>query len=105
MAERRTPTTDKVQAMIDASGGGANIKSGHETGISCGSTRDVVFPTAFLSIPDVVAISDSTQGKDHAIRIGSVSTAGFTIYVDKSHTGGGCSNVGVYWTATTAGNS
>lgn len=94
----------QISLHSHAGGGGADVKSGQETGISCGSSRDVIFTTAFSSTPNVVSVSDVTQSKDHAIRIGAVSTAGFTIYVDKTHTGGACANVGVYWIATNAGN-
>ena len=86
-------------------GGGADVKSGHESGISCGATRGVTFIAPFSLTPNVVAVEDDVAGKEHSIKVGTVSVSGFTITVTKDHTGGACSTVGVYWIATDAGNS
>ena len=85
-------------------GGGVDVKNGVETGISCGSTRSVVFTTPFSSTPSVVVGDNGDSAKEHTLKAISVTVNGFTIQVDKSHTGGACSDVGVYWIATNAGN-
>jgi len=93
MTERRCPTTEEVQAMIDASGGGANVKSGTVSG----SSGSVTFNTAFASTPQVVMTSlGSTATRDCILRVDSVSTTGFDWTADISQ--------GAGWIATDAGD-
>jgi len=96
MVERRTPTTEQVQAMIDAtSGNGANIKSGVSTG-PYGEEKQVDFVTTFLSIPNVVIVS--TTGK--FVGITEVTTTYFK-WKDWQYSG----EITIQWIATTGGNA
>lgn len=96
MTERRAPTTAKVQAMIDASGGGANVKSG--TKVATTGSNSVTFNTAFASTPRVVlTVQDASLAlRDCLYAIRSVSTTGFSFDVDAAAT--------YAWIATDAGN-
>jgi len=96
MTERRAPTTAKVQAMIDASSGGANVKSGLT---STGTSGNVTFNTPFSSVPQVVATveDDDLALRDCLYRVFNVSTTGFSWIADNNTT--------LAWIATDAGNS
>jgi len=94
MAERRTPTTGKVQAMINASAGGANVKSGKVSG----SSGSVTFTTEFASIPEVVMTVQSDSAlRDCLFKVKTVSTTGFEWVCD--------TNTTLSWIATNAGNN
>jgi len=85
-------------------GGGANVKSGIESGISENSTRAVAFGTTFAATPRVtVSLADSSTEISIA-QAHDVTVAGFTIRVVKSG-GGGSATRDVSWVATDAGNS
>lgn len=93
MTERRCPTTAQVQAMIDASGGGANVKSGTVSGAS----GSVTFNTPFSSTPQVVmTVQDTTALRDCLYKVTAVSTTGFSWEADISTT--------LAWIATDAGD-
>ena len=84
-------------------GGGPDLKSGLESAITEGTTRAVVFATAFASAPDVVVGFADTSTEISVCRAFSPTTAGFTIGVEKS--GGGAAKArDVSWLATEAGN-
>lgn len=84
-------------------GGGADVKSGFESGISENSTRGVTFNTAFASTPNVVVSLADNSDEISIAQVHSESTTGFTILVTKSG-GGGSANRDVSWIATDAGN-
>lgn len=86
-----------------AGGGGANVKSGVETGITENTTRTVTFTAAFSLTPDVVVGFADSSSEISVCAAHTVSTTGFTIAVNKVG-GGGSSNRDVYWIATDAGN-
>ena len=80
----------------DASGGGANVKSG--TVASSGGSISVTFNTAFSSTPQVV-LTPQDSGlalRDALYSITSVNTTGFTADVDADAT--------YAWIATDAGD-
>ena len=96
MTERRTPTTTKVQAMIDASGGGggANVKSGSLVP-AAKTWVTVSFTTPFASVPAVAgAIS-----KNAAWSLRNITVDGFEVYLNTT------GNNTFWWVATDAGNS
>lgn len=95
MTERRAPTTAKVQAMIDASGGGANVKSGQSTSPKA-TEAQVNFGTAFASTPRVVL----TPTDDKGVWVTEITTTYFKWNNNSKNT-----DVTVYWIATNAGNS
>jgi len=84
-------------------GGGANVKSGFESGISENSTRGVTFNTAFASAPNVVVSLADSSSEISIVHVSGASTTGFTIEVTKSG-GGGSASRNVSWIATDAGN-
>lgn len=94
MAERRCPTTEQVQVMIDAAGG-ANIKSGIKAA-SAGS-NSVTFNTPFASIPRVIlTVQDSIPLRDCLYQVTAVSATGFSFKTDAA---------AIYaWIATDAGD-
>jgi len=95
MAERRCPTTEQVQNMINAAGGGANVKSGTKAA-STGS-NSVIFNTPFTSTPRVVlTVQDSIALRDCLYQVTAVSTTGFSFDVDTAAT--------YAWIATVAGD-
>ena len=84
-------------------GGGPSLKSGLESAITEGTTRAVVFATAFASAPDVVVSFADNTAEQSTCSAYSPTTTGFTIRVDK--VGGGQSRSrDVFWPATDAGN-
>ncbi len=84
-------------------GGGPSLKSGLESAITEGTTRAVVFATAFASAPDVVVSFADNSAEQSTCSAYSPTTTGFTIRVDK--VGGGQSRSrDVAWCATDAGN-
>lgn len=94
MAERRVPTTEKVQEMIGV-GGGANVKSG--TVAANTGANSVTFNTPFASVPRVVlTVQDAglVLG-DCLYKVTSVSTTGFNFEADAAAT--------YAWIATDAG--
>ncbi len=84
-------------------GGGPVLKSGLESSITEGTTRAVVFATAFASAPDVVVSFADNSTEISICKAHSVTTAGFTIGVEKSG-GGAAKDRDVAWVATNAGN-
>lgn len=96
MTERRGPTTEQVQAMIDAAGlSGANVKSG--TVAASGGSNEVVFNTPFTSVPGVVlTVQDSIALEDCLYKITVVSETGFSFEADVAAT--------YAWIATDAGD-
>jgi hypothetical protein len=90
--------------MIDASSGGANVKSGFESAITENSERSVTFTTAFSSTPDVVVGLADSSDEISVLSAHTVSANGFTIKVNKSG-GGASADRDVYWIATDAGDS
>lgn len=95
MTERRCPTTAQVQAMIDASGGGANVKSGIK--VATTGSNSVTFATPFASTPQVVlTVQDSIALRDCLYAVRSVSITGFTFDADAAAT--------YAWIATDAGD-
>ena len=95
---------DIINRGNDPVGSGANVKSGFEGAIQEGTSRAVVFPTAFVSVPNVVVGFADNSGEISVPRAHSVTTAGFTIGVEKSG-GGAAKNRDVAWVATDAGNT
>lgn len=85
-------------------GGGADVKSGKVTGLSDGSSTGVTFTTAFSSTPNVVATLNGNIDGDDVAKVYSISTAGFTVAIQKIHGGSG-HTWDVEWIATDAGNS
>ena len=84
-------------------GSGPALKSGLESAITEGTTRAVVFATAFASAPDVVVSFADNSAEQSTCSAYSPTTTGFTIRVDK--VGGGQSkDRDVSWIATEAGN-
>lgn len=97
MAERVCPTTEQVQAMIDAAGlgGGANVKSGIVAALTGQNT--VIFNTPFASIPRVVlTVQDDIALRDCLYKVTFVSTTRFYFYADVACT--------IAWIATDAGD-
>ena len=85
-------------------GGGPDVKSGLESAITEGTTRAVVFATAFASVPVVVVSFSDNSAEQSTCSAHSPTTTGFTIRVDK--VGGGQSKSrDVAWQATDAGNT
>ena len=96
--------SDKLEYELPSGGGGANVKGGFESAITEGTTRAVVFATAFSSTPDVVISFADNSAEQSTCSAYSASTTGFTIGVEK--VGGGQSrDRSVAWNATDAGNS
>ena len=85
-------------------GGGPTLKSGMETAIQEGTTRAVVFATAFASVPDVVVGFADDSGEISVCKAFSPTTTGFTIGIEKSG-GGAAKNRDVAWMATDTGNT
>ena len=93
MVERRAPTTAKVQAMIDAGGGGANVKSGLLVPVA--KTWVVVtFATAFATTPSV----SGAISKNASWSLRNITVNGFEVYINTTG-----SNT-FWWIATDAGN-
>jgi len=90
--ERRAPTTEKEQAMIE----GGRVKSGIIIAIK--GSNDVTFNTAFVTIPRVMltAWDAGLLLRDCLYKVTSLSATGFTFEVDEGATYG--------WIATDAGN-
>ena len=97
MTERSTPTTEQVQAMIDAAdgGNGANIKSGVSSGPE-GEEKHVDFVTPFPSTPRIV-ISAYTFNRE-------VWTTKVTTNYFRWRSASGTGSAVIHWIATTAGN-
>jgi len=91
--ERRAPTTEQVQAMIDAASG-ANVKSGQSTGTKK-TVVQVDFATPFTSAP-VVTISDYNAVETWLVEV----TANYFKWNNDSPS----SDVLIDWIATDAGN-
>ncbi len=79
-----------------------NVKCG-SVSIDDGDTLPVTFTTAFSSTPKVVATFGDNQGGVDIIEIDSISTTGFTLYIEKGHGGQNHTHV-VNWIATDAGD-
>ena len=97
MTEYSCPTTEQVQAMIDAApgGNGANIKSGISSSPE-GTEKQVDFVTPFPSNPRVVISAYMFQREVW-------TTTVTTDYFKWTSTYGGGTAI-IHWVATTAGN-
>ena len=85
MTERVCPTTEQVQAMIDAAGGGANVKSG--TKAASTGANSVTFGTPFASVPRVIlTVQDNIALRDCIYQVTAVSTTGFDFEADVAAT-------------------
>jgi len=94
MVERRCPTTEQVQVMIDAARA-ANVKSGIK--VASGGSNSVAFNTAFTSTPQVVlTVQDSIALSDCLYKVTAVSIEGFSFDCDVACT--------MAWIATDAEN-
>jgi hypothetical protein len=103
-AAQLTELTDSSETTLHshAGGGGANVKSG-TVSVTENSSQAVAFGTAFAGTPRVTLTVESTN-PDHSATLQSVSTTGFTAYLNKPSGGGATSKV-VNWIATDAGNA
>jgi len=97
MPKRSTPTTEQVQAMIDAAppGNGAPIKSGVSTSPAKEEKR-VNFTTAFLAAPRVLLTTRNIYADVWVTKI----YPSFFEWDNNSY----AADVTVQWIATTAGN-
>ena len=92
--ERRCPTTEEVQAMINASGGGAVVKSGSL--VPAAKTWVLVsFTTSFVSTPAVTG----AMSKNATWSLRNITVDGFDVYLNTT------GNNTFWWIATDAGNS
>ena len=92
-----------LQISKGGGGGGADVKTGTESGILENTERTVSFSTAFTSIPDVICEFSDNSDELSTLSTHTVSTTGFTIKVNKIG-GGGSSSRDVEWIATDSGN-
>ena len=95
-----------IQLEIPApgGGGGANVKTGIETGISENSERAVSFNTSFSSVPEVVCEFADTSDESSTLSAHTITITGFTIKIVKIG-GGGSVNRDVDWIASDSGNA
>lgn len=95
MTERRSPTTEQVQAMIDAAGGRANVKSGIV--VANAGINSVGFNTPFASAPQVaLTVQSDIALRDCLYKVTAVSPTFFNFECDVACT--------MAWIATDAGD-
>ncbi len=95
---------DRHSGVPGGNGSGANVKSGVIPAVDDGAAPQVIFATAFASIPSVVITLEKTGtfGND-AVVASNVTATGFYAQLVKNHGGSG-HTYDVRWIATDAGD-
>ncbi len=94
---------DRHSGTPGGNGSGADVKSGTTGLIVCGTQQQIVFGTAFASIPTVVVTIDGNVTVNDWARAASVTATDFWVSLYKGH-GGSTHNWAVHWIATDAGD-